>query len=129
MFVQVMEGKVSDFEAMRRRGEIWEQELRPGAVGFLGTTGGVTESGDSFVFARFDSEEAAHANSSRPEQGEWWAETERCYDGPVTLKPNRKVFKNMRRDPIVRQAGEVMDRLWKAVGLPSALRAPLAAES
>jgi len=39
------------------------------------------------------------------------------YDGPVTIKADRKAFESTRRDRIVRQAGDVMDRLWKAVGL------------
>jgi hypothetical protein len=34
---------------------------------------------------RFESEEAASRNSDRPEQGAWWAETEKCFDGPVTF--------------------------------------------
>lgn len=91
MFVQVMEGKVSDADAMRRQGERWEQELRPGAAGLLGTTGGLTAAGDSFVFARFDSEESARANSARPEQGQWWAETEQLYDGPVAFAESSEV--------------------------------------
>lgn len=42
------------------------------------------------------------------------------YDGPVTIKADRKAFESTRRDRIVRQAAEVMDRLWKAAGLDSA---------
>jgi hypothetical protein len=34
---------------------------------------------------RFDSAEVARRNSERPEQGAWWAETEKCFDGPVTF--------------------------------------------
>ena len=36
MFVQVMHGKTSDPEALHRRLEVWEAELMPGAVGYLG---------------------------------------------------------------------------------------------
>jgi len=54
---------------------------------------------------------------------------EKGFDGPVTLKPHRKVFRNMRRDPIVKRAGELMDQLWKAINLPSVTRAPMAAET
>ena len=35
------------------------------------------------MIARFESREAAMKNSERPEQGKWWAETEKCFDGPV----------------------------------------------
>lgn len=35
------------------------------------------------VFARFETSSDAKANSERPEQGQWWAETEGCFDGDV----------------------------------------------
>ena len=85
MFVQLMQGKTSDREGLRRQLDRWMSELRPGAQGFLGTTAGVTDDGTAFVAARFESEQAARANSERPEQGAWWSETERCFDGPVSF--------------------------------------------
>jgi sugar phosphate isomerase/epimerase len=39
------------------------------------------------------------------------------YDGPVTPIADRKSFENTRRDRIVRQAGEAMDKVWRAAGL------------
>jgi len=39
------------------------------------------------------------------------------YDGPVTIKADRSAFAGARRDQIVKQAGEAMNRLWKAAGL------------
>jgi len=60
-------------------------ELRPGATGFLGSTAGVTDDGHAIAVARFESATAAQANSDRPEQGRWWAETEKCFDGEVTF--------------------------------------------
>jgi hypothetical protein len=85
MFIQVIEGKVRDAEAMHERLRVWERDLQPGAVGYLGSTGGCTDAGDCILIARFESEDAARRNSERPEQGEWWAETERLFDGPVTF--------------------------------------------
>lgn len=85
MFVQVIEGRVSDREGLRRQMDKWMTELRPGATGFLGSTAGVTEDGRGIVFARFESAAAANANSERPEQGAWWNETEKCYSGDVTF--------------------------------------------
>ena len=85
MFVQVIEGRVSDREGLRRQMEKWKTDLRPGATGFLGSTGGVTEDGKGIAFARFESAAAAKANSDRPEQGAWWSETEKCYSGGVTF--------------------------------------------
>jgi sugar phosphate isomerase/epimerase len=39
------------------------------------------------------------------------------YDGPVTPVVDRRNFESTRRDRIVRQAGEAMDKLWRAAGL------------
>jgi hypothetical protein len=85
MFVQVMEGRVNDVEGLRAQIEKWRAELAPGATGYLGTTAGVTADGNFIAVVRFESEEAARANSDRPEQGEWWAETSKHYDGDVTF--------------------------------------------
>ena len=85
MFVQVMEGRANDVEGLRGQIERWRAELAPGAKGFLGTTSGVTGDGNFIALVRFESEEAARANSDRPEQGEWWAATSGYYDGEVTF--------------------------------------------
>ncbi|MET8777579.1 hypothetical protein ABZV58_21465 [Nocardia sp. NPDC004654] len=85
MFIQVIQGKVSDVDQLRRCMDRWTTELEPGAVGYLGTTYGLSDDGTFIALARFESEEAARRNSARPEQGAWWAETERCFDGPVTF--------------------------------------------
>jgi hypothetical protein len=85
MFIQVIQGKLNDEQALRRNLERWEVELMPGAVGYLGTTAGVADDGTFVALARFESAEAAQANSNRPEQGAWWNEMEKCFDGPVTF--------------------------------------------
>jgi hypothetical protein len=85
MFVQVITGQVADADGFEAALDRWQREVRPGAVGFLGSTGGVTPDGRAVVLARFESEEAARANSERPEQGAWWAEAEKCFGGPVTF--------------------------------------------
>ena len=85
MFIQVITGQVADSEGLAAALESWRTELRPGAVGFLGSTGGITDDGRFVGLARFESAEAARANSERPEQGAWWSEAERCFDGPVTF--------------------------------------------
>jgi hypothetical protein len=85
MFVQVMEGKVRDPERLRAQMDRWIQDLMPGATGYLGSTGGVTDAGDCIMIARFATEEDARRNSDRPEQGAWWADTEACFDGPVAF--------------------------------------------
>ncbi len=39
------------------------------------------------------------------------------YDGPVTLKPSRRVFESRKRDVVVRQTGEALTKVWRAAGL------------
>ena len=38
MFVQVIQGKAKDAAGVRKQMERWEQELKPGEVGYLGST-------------------------------------------------------------------------------------------
>jgi hypothetical protein len=80
MFIQVITAKVIDAEGLKRQVERWESDVRPGADGFLGSTSGITDDGRLVVLARFDSEEPARRNSDRPEQGEWWTDTEKMLD-------------------------------------------------
>lgn len=91
MFVQVIEGRVSDREGLHRQMDQWMTDLRPGATGFLGSTAGVTDDGYGIAFARFESAAAARANSERPEQGRWWTETEKCFAGDVTFTDSEDV--------------------------------------
>lgn len=72
MFVQVFQGPVSDPTAARALLDEWVADLSPGAIGWLGSTGGVTADGELVEAVRFESEEAAQRNSDRPEQGAWW---------------------------------------------------------
>lgn len=80
MFIQVITARVEDADGLERQLARWEHEIRPGAQGFLGSTSGVTDDGRLIVLARFDDAESARRNSDRPEQGAWWAETEKMLD-------------------------------------------------
>lgn len=91
MFIQVMEGELGDLDLLKRQMETWETELRPGAIGFLGSTGGLTADGRFILFARFESAAAARQNSERPEQDEWWAETQKGFDGEVSFVESEDV--------------------------------------
>jgi hypothetical protein len=86
MFVQVITGNVVDEDAMRRLMDRWDAELKPGATGYLGSTHGRSAQGPHYSVVRFASQEEAAANSARPEQGEWAAELEKCFDGPITFR-------------------------------------------
>jgi hypothetical protein len=85
MFVQIIEGRVADREALRRQADRWMEELRPGATGWLGSTMGISGDGRCVSIERFESEAAARANSDRAEQGAWWNETEKAFDGDVSF--------------------------------------------
>jgi hypothetical protein len=79
MFVQVINGKVTDAGAARAMGERWISDLGADASGWLGSTAGVTADGEFVVLARFTSAEEAQRNSERPEQGAWWIEMEKLF--------------------------------------------------
>ncbi len=91
MFIQVIQGKVKDPGLLRRQLELWRREIKPGASGYLGSTGGVTSDGRSITLVRFESEQAARANGERAEQGAWWTETAKAFDGGVTFHDCREV--------------------------------------
>jgi len=91
MFVQVIEGRVADREGLQRQMDRWMVELRPGAEGFLGAAAGITDDGRAVNFALFESADAARANSERAEQGNWWAETEKCFSSPVSFADTDQV--------------------------------------
>jgi hypothetical protein len=99
MFVQVIKGQVSDAAAMRAQMEKWVAELAPGADGWLGSTGGVTDDGTFIALARFESEDAAQRNSERPEQGAWFEETAKLFDGEPEFHNSTHVDVDTPGDP------------------------------
>ena len=99
MFVQVIQGQVSDAGQVRAAFDRWAQELAPSAIGWLGSTAGVTEDGRFIALARFESEEAARRNSDRPEQDQWWAETSKLFSGEATFRDSSDVNVDVIGDP------------------------------
>lgn len=85
MFIQVIQGRCSDEQALRGHLDRWLTDLAPGADGWLGGTYGMTDDGMFVGVVRFASREAAARNSMRPEQGAWWEEASRCFEGEVTF--------------------------------------------
>ena len=49
------------------------------------------------------------------------------YDGPVTVKPSRSAFQSRRRDVVVKQTAEALEKVWRAAGLPPTPKPVLAA--
>ena len=74
MFVQIIRGTTTEPEALRAHFDRWTDELGPTAAGWLDTTAGVGDDGQFIAVVRFESAEAARANSDREEQGRWWSE-------------------------------------------------------
>ena len=42
MFIQIIQGSVTDPEALKRSIARWQSEIKPGATGYLGSTSGIT---------------------------------------------------------------------------------------
>jgi hypothetical protein len=99
MFAQVIQGRTSDAKAFASAMDRWMQDLAPGAVGWLGSTGGVTDDGRVIAVARFESADAAARNSARPEQTQWWEETRRGFEGDVTFADSEDVTVDLQGDP------------------------------
>ena len=98
MFVQVIQGHVEDAAPLKAAVDRWVREVSPGAIGWLGSTGGVTEDGRFIALARFESAEAARRNSERPEQDAWWSATSSLFSKEVTFSDSSDVFADVRGD-------------------------------
>ncbi len=99
MFVQVIQGHVSDAGEARAAVDNWLKECAPGAVGWLGTTAGVTDDGQLIALARFESAEAAQRNSDRPEQDAWWAQMSKLFTEDPTFHDSTHVTVDLSGDP------------------------------
>jgi hypothetical protein len=99
MFVQVVQGRTSNSQALDAALNRWLQELAPGATGWLGSTSGVTEDGRAIAVVRFESEEDARRNSNRPEQDKWWSETSKIFEGEATFRDSTDVSVDVQGDP------------------------------
>jgi hypothetical protein len=91
MFVQVIKAKTRDAAGVLRQSERWNREVRPGAIGFLGSTVGVAGDGTFFAFARFADAASAKANAERPDQSAWWGEASKLFDGEPAFRESTDV--------------------------------------
>jgi hypothetical protein len=91
MFVQVIEGRTSNATAIIEHGEQWQRDVRPGAIGYLGVTAGVTPEGRTIAVVRFEDEDSARANAARPEQTAWFEDMAKLYDGAPTFTESSDV--------------------------------------
>jgi hypothetical protein len=86
MFVQVVRARAKDQAGLRKMWEKAQDELTPGAIGYMGSTGGIADDGTMVSVVRFESQDAARRNSERPEQTAWFNELQQYVDGEVTFK-------------------------------------------
>jgi hypothetical protein len=98
MFTQIIRGTVSDATVIDATFARWSTDLAPGAKGWLGTTAGVTDDGELFIMVRFESAEAAKANSERPEQDRFWAEVAKNFDGEPSFQESTDIVTDVRGD-------------------------------
>jgi hypothetical protein len=80
MFIQVMQAKCSRPDEVRAFMDKWSAV---DSVGFLGGTFGVTDDGDLLAIVRFESADAARANSERPETDAMSQEFASYLDSPI----------------------------------------------
>jgi hypothetical protein len=127
MFVQVIQGQVSDAGEVRAAWDRWMRELAPGAAGWLGSTGGVTDDGRFVSLVRFETEDAARQNSDRPEQDQWWRGTSKLFAGEATFRDSNDVTLDVVGDPdtagfvqVIQGRGSDPDRAKELMGQDSA---------
>jgi hypothetical protein len=89
MFVQVIQGTLTDQAQIRAALDRWVGELAPDASGWLGTTAGVTEDGRFIALARFENEEL----------DQWWAETAKLFTGEATFRDSTDVTVDLQGNP------------------------------
>lgn len=83
MFIQIIQGPCTRQDEVHALLDEWRRDLSPSATGWLGGTYGFTDDGQLMAVVRFESREAAAANSSRPEQGAWAERLTELMDGPL----------------------------------------------
>lgn len=85
MFIQIIQGTCTRQDELHALADRWQEELAPGADGWLGGTYGFTDDNQFVGVVRFESREKAMANSARPEQGAWAEQMMALMDGEVTF--------------------------------------------
>ncbi len=83
MFIQIIQGKCTRQEELHALIDEWRRDQGSEAQGWLGGTYGFTDDDMFLGVVRFESREAATANSGRPEQDEWAGRMRDLFDGPI----------------------------------------------
>ncbi|MGW0227941.1 hypothetical protein ACWDWO_06485 [Actinopolymorpha singaporensis] len=85
MFIEVIQGHVTNPGALRASVERWVEYLAPRAEGWLGSTSGVAADGTAIALAMFDSEAAALATNKQADQAAWRRAAEVLFTGGVSV--------------------------------------------
>ena len=72
MFLLVLSGRVADPVETRVRWEAWQREVAPRTPGWLGDTGGISESGEFVALVRFQTEGTAARAFTPRDDAAWW---------------------------------------------------------
>ena len=99
MFVQVIQGQVTDAAAVKGALDEWLRDVAPGAIGWLGSTGGVTDDGRLITLVRFESADAARRNSARPEQDAWWSGMSKLFTSEPKFSDTEDVILDLVGEP------------------------------
>jgi hypothetical protein len=81
VFIQVIQGRCTRQDELRALAQGWRTEVGTEAPGFLGGTFGFTDDDQFIGVVRFESQDAARANSERPEQAAWAEKMSALMDG------------------------------------------------
>jgi hypothetical protein len=95
----VIQGQVADAAALKAAVDRWVSDVSPGAAGWLGSTGGVTDDGRFISLVRFQDAAAARRNSNRPEQDQWWKETSTLFSDEPRFIDSEDVTVDTPGDP------------------------------
>ena len=91
MFIQIIEGKTSDADGLRRFLEERRPEAMKGAIGFLGATTAIAPDGTVVTMARFESAAKAAENAARPEQTAFFEEFKKYLTGEPAFHESTEV--------------------------------------
>jgi hypothetical protein len=83
VFIQIIQGTCTRQDEVHALLDDWRRDLSDGASGWLGGTYGFTDDDEFIAVVRFESRDAAMANSRRPEQGVWAERLRSLMDGPL----------------------------------------------
>ncbi len=99
MFIQVIQGQVRHAEPVYVELDQWIKELSRTAEGWLGTTAGVTGDNRFIALSRWESEDLARRNSTRPEQDSWWRSFSELFTELPTFHESSDVVLDIQGDP------------------------------